>query len=490
MNRALLRLSLACLGMFVLLLVNVNYVQAFRTTSLADAKGNVRVFNQQFKYQRGSIKAGSKTIAASHLVKGNSGNYQRYYPDPEVYAPITGYSEPFGRTGLEEAENSMLSGTDPKLTVHNLVSLVTGHSRQGGTVYTTIDPHVQDAAWAALKAEGRESGVVALDPKSGAILAMASFPSFDPNKYVTLTGKKLERVDKALQLAPGHPLLNHTTQLTYPPGSSFKTITSSAALMTGKVASPQSLVPAPTQLKLGSKALINDGGEACGDGHPQLIFAFTLSCNTAFGLLGQKVTGPVLHDYANRFGFNNPKLTVPLPVTPSVFPPVTDPAFTAYQAIGQFSDRVTPLQEAMMAATVANGGTLMAPYLVHEVQAPDLSPVYTATPQVLANPISPTVASQLTQMMVSVTNNPAGTAYATANQNVAGVEIAGKTGTAQNGINNTNLDDAVFTCFAPASNPVIAVGVIVKGGGFGADAAAPIAVKVIQEYLREKGMLP
>jgi peptidoglycan glycosyltransferase len=490
MNRALLRLSLACLGMFVLLLVNVNYVQAFRTTSLADAKGNVRVFNQQFKYQRGSIKAGSKTIAASHLVKGNSGNYQRYYPDPEVYAPITGYSEPFGRTGLEEAENSMLSGTDPKLTVHNLVSLVTGHSRQGGTVYTTVVPGVQQAAYAALKAEGRESGVVALDPKTGAILAMASFPSFDPNKYVTLTGKKLERVDKALQLAPGHPLLNHTTQLTYPPGSSFKVITSSAALSQGKVAGPQSTVPAPTQLKLGSKALINDGGEACGDGHPQLIFAFTLSCNTAFGLLGQKVTGPVLHDYANKFGFNNSKLTIPLPVTPSVFPPVTDPAFTAYQAIGQFSDRVTPLQEAMIAATIANGGTMMKPYLVKEVQAPDLSPVLTTTPQELGSPISPTVASQLTQMMVSVTNNPAGTAYATANQNVAGVEIAGKTGTAQNGINNTNLDDAVFTCFAPASNPVIAVGVIVKGGGFGADAAAPIAVKVIQEYLREKGMLP
>ena len=490
MNRALLRLSLACLAMFVLLLVNVNYVQAFRTTSLADAKGNVRVFNQQFKYQRGSIKAGSRTIAASQLVKGNSGTYQRYYPIPQEYAPITGYSEPFGRTGLEQAENSMLSGTDPKLTVHNLVSLVTGHSRQGGTVLTTVVPGVQDAAWAALKAEGRESGVVALDPKTGAILAMASFPSFDPNKYVTLTGRKLERVDKALQLAPGHPLLNHTTQLTYPPGSSFKVITSSAALSEGKVASPQATVPAPTQLRLGSKALINDGGETCGDGHPQLIFAFTLSCNTAFGLLGQKVTGPVLHDYANKFGFNNPKLTIPLPVTPSVFPPVTDPAFTAYQAIGQFSDRVTPLQEAMIAETIANGGTMMAPYLVKEVQAPDLSVVQQTTPQELGSPISPTVASQLTQMMISVTNNPAGTAYATANQNVAGVEIAGKTGTAQNGINNTNLDDAVFTCFAPASNPKIAVGVIVKGGGFGADAAAPIAVKVIQEYLKEQGLLP
>jgi penicillin-binding protein A len=248
-------------------------------------------------------------------------------------------------------------------------------------------------------------------------------------------------------------------------------------------------VPAPNSLQLGGKALINDGGEACGDGHPQLILAFTLSCNTAFGLLGQKVTGPVLHDYANKFGFNNSKLTIPLPVTPSVFPPVTDKAFTAYQAIGQFSDRVTPLQEAMIAETVANGGNQMAPYLVRYVQAPDLSQVQKASPHSLGQPISAQTAADLTQMMIQVTNNPAGTAYATANQGVAGVEIAGKTGTAQNGVNNTGLDDAVFTCFAPASNPRIAVGVIVKDGGFGADAAAPIAVKIIQTYLKSIGVI-
>ena len=486
MNRALLRLSLACLGMFVLLLVNVNYVQAFRADDLASKSGNVRVFNQQFKYQRGSIKAGAnKTIAESRLVKGNSGIYQRHYPDPLVYAPITGYVEPFNSTGLEAAESSFLSGKDPKLAVHNLISLVTGKAQEGGTVYTTIDPAVQQVAYSALKAEGREGGVVAINPQTGAIIAMASFPSFDPNKYVTLSGKKLDRVDKAYQLAPGHPLLNHTTQLTYPPGSTFKVITSSAALSTGKVASPDSTVPAPTQLQLGSKALINDGGETCGDGHPPLILAFTLSCNTAFGLLGQKVTGPVLRGYANRYGFNNPKLTIPLPVTPSVFPPVTDKAFTAYQAIGQYSDRITPLQEAMIAETIANGGQEMAPYLVEKIQAPDLSLVQSASAsqRVLATPISADVASQLTQMMISVTSNPAGTAYATANPGVAGVQIAGKTGTAQNGVNNTGLDDAVFTCFAPASNPKIAVGVIVKGGGFGADAAAPVAVKIIRQYL-------
>jgi penicillin-binding protein A len=482
MNRALLRLSLACLAMFVLLLLNVNYVQAFRSSKLANEAGNVRVFNQQFKYQRGSIKAGNTTIAISRLVKGNSGNYRRHYPQAEVYAPITGYEEPFGSTGLEAAENSMLSGTNPKLAVHNLISLITGKGKQGGTVYTTIVPGVQDAAYAALKAQGKEAGVVALNVKTGAILAMASFPSYDPNKFVTLSGKKLDRYDTSLQLAAGHPLLNHTTQLTYHPGSSFKIITSAAALTTSKVASPETTIPAPTTLQLGGGTLTNDSGP-CGDGHPQMIFAFTLSCNTAFGLLGQKVTGPVLRDYANKFGFNNSKLTVPLPVVASVFPRVSDPNFTALQAIGQSSDEITPLQEAMDAQAVANGGTELAPFLIREIQAPDLSRVQTASTQVLSRPISPTVASQLTQMMIKVTTDPAGTAYATANPGVAGVTIAGKTGTAQTGLGNTGLDDAVFTCFAPANDPQIAVGVIVKGGGFGADAAAPIAVKIIRAYL-------
>jgi peptidoglycan glycosyltransferase len=167
----------------------------------------------------------------------------------------------------------------------------------------------------------------------------------------------------------------------------------------------------------------------------------------------------------------------------SSYPPVTDPALTAFSAIGQFDDQVTPLQEAMISATIANSGTLMTPYLVQTVRGPDLSPIQSATPSVLSNAVSSQVAGYVKQMMIAVTSNPSGTAYATANPSVAGVVIAGKTGTAQNGINNTNLDDAVFTCFAPAGNPQIAVGVIVKGGGFGADAAAPIAVKIIQAYL-------
>ena len=491
MNRALLRLSLACLAMFVLLLLNVNYVQAFEAGTLATKAGNARTFDQQFQYQRGAIVAGigagGVKIAESRLIKGTN-EYQRYYPGGPAYAPVTGYDSIYSATGIEAAEDKQLAGTDPRLAVHNLIGLLTGKPKQGATVYLTINPKAQQAAYQALKASGHPAAAVAIDPSTGAILALASYPTFNPNAYATLDGNKLQRIDSAYLRDPAQPLLNRATMTTFPPGSSFKIVTSSTAFSTGKVANPQTPVPAPTNLQLpgSTVSLINDGNEACGNGHPQLIYAFTISCNTAFGDLGIRLGNPALHKYATAFGMNNPNLTIPLPVAQSNYPVLTDRAQTALSAIGQFDDTVTPLQEAMFAATIANNGTLMKPYLVQQVQAPDLNPIQNASSTVLSQPVSPQVAGYVRQMMVQVTNNQAGTAYATANQNVAGVLIAGKTGTAQNGINNTNLNDAVFTCFAPAYSPRIAVGVIVKGGGFGADAAAPIAVKIIQAYLGVK----
>jgi penicillin-binding protein A len=489
-NRAILRLSLACLAMFVLLLINVNYVQAFEGSSLADKPGNVRIANEQFLYKRGSIVAtgdgGNVKIAESKLAKGGNGTYHRVYPFGPVYAPVTGYDSIYSNTGIEEAENKFLAGTAPQLEVHNLISLITGKPKLGATVSLTISPRAQQAAYQALQSDGGHQGaVVAINPSTGAILAMVSNPTFNPNSYATLNGAKLNKVSARNERDPAQPLLNRATQVTFPPGSSFKIVTSSAAFSTGVVANTQSTIPAPNQLPIGSgHVLINDDGESCGDGNPTIIQAFWLSCNTAFGKLGIKVSGAALHRFADAYGVNDKSLRIPFPVAPSVVPSETDPAFTAFTAIGQFDDQVTPLQEAMFAAAVADGGKLMTPYLVQSVQAPDLSVIDSAQPKVMSKPVSSTVAGYLTKMMEQVTENPAGTAYATANPSIAGVTIAGKTGTAQNGINNTNLDDAVFTCFAPAANPRIAVGVIVKGGGFGAAAAAPIAVKVIQAYLK------
>jgi len=492
MNRALFRLSLACLAMFVLLLLNVNYVQAFEATSLASKPGNIRVFDQQFQYQRGSIIAAGDRgggpgvkIADSLEVKG-SNVFHRYYPYGPVYAPVTGFDSVYGATGIEAAEDKDLSGTATNLTVHNLISLLTGKPKQGATVYLTISAKAQQAAYQALLNDGgHDAAAVAINPTTGAILAMASVPTFDPNRLTTLDGAKFDKIDKELLADPAQPLLNRAINATFPPGSSFKVITGSAAFSTGKVANTQTTVNAPQPLTLpNGHQLNNDGGELCGDGHPQIIEAFWLSCNTAFGQIGMNLGARTLQSYSTRFGWNQP-LSIPLPVSPSVapLPPGLDKSLTAYMAIGQLDDEATPLQEAMDAAAIANDGALMKPYLVQSIQAPDLSTIQSASPAVLSQAVSAQVASEVTQMMIQVTQNPVGTAFATANKSVAGVEIAGKTGTAENGVNNSGLDDAVFTCFAPATNPQIAVGVIVKGGGFGADAAAPIAVKIIQAYL-------
>jgi len=499
MNRAIRRISIASLAMFVLLMINVNYLQVFRVNSLASVSYNARVFSEQLKNWRGEIIAAGdqgngpeKIVARSNLIKG--GFYKRFYPAGRVYAPITGYNSilgstsPFGRTGIEQAENKYLAGTAPSLAVYNLKGLFTGKPKQGASVYLTISPKAQAAAYTALAAIGKPAAAVAINPRSGAILAMASYPSFNPNSYTTLDSGKLAKVDKRIRSNPDQPLVNRAINVTFPPGSTFKLITSSAAFATHKVKDQNSSIPAPRFYRLpGSHStLANDAGAPCGNGHPPIQFALTVSCNTAFAKLGVTVGGSALHSMANAYGFNNSKLTIPLPVSASAYPALTDPAQIALSSIGQFNDTETPLQEAMVAAAIANGGTMMRPYLVAQIKAPDQSTVQTAQPAVLAHPISPAVAGYLTTMMTSVTQDPSGTAYATAGPQATSIVIAGKTGTAQNGVNNFHPDDAVFTCFAPAVNPRIAVGVIVKGGGFSADGDAPIAVKNIQAYLGQQ----
>jgi penicillin-binding protein A len=482
MNQALRRVSLACLVLFLLLLVNANYVQAFEAGKLSNDPGNGRTFAQQYQYQRGSIiTADNKTIAESKHVTGIY-SYQRLYPDPLPYAPVTGYDTPYSATGIERAENKLLAGTDPRLTVRNLIDLITGKPKKGATVQLTVNSVAQQAAYSALKATKLPSGAVAIDPRTGAILALASYPTFNPNKLATFDGNALKRADEKYLNSPQQPLLNRAINETFPPGSTFKIVTSSAAFSTGKF-TPQTPYNAPTNLKLPdtSNQLINYDNLPCGSGGKvPLIYAFTVSCNTVFGGLGMQLGGRVLRHQANKFGMNR-SLRIPLTVSPSNFPSVSAPAFTAYSAIGQYNDTVTPLQEAMFAAAIANSGTLMRPYMVQRVIAPNLSALVTAQPTVLSQTVSPQVAGQVKQMMASVVSNPLGTAHEAAY--IPGLPIAAKTGTAQNGVNNTGLDDAVFSSFAPVDNPQIAVGVVVKGGGLGADASAPVAVKIIKAYM-------
>ena len=491
MNRALRRISLVVLAMFLLLLLSVNYVQAFEPSSLAVQRGNARVFSQQYQYQRGSIlTSNNKTIAESLHVKGIYA-YQRSYPDP-----LRVRAGDRVRLALQRHRHREDGGQVPVRVgpaAHGAQPDRPGHRE--AEAGRDRPAHHQlgrpDGGLRALKATGLPSGAVAIDPKTGAILALASYPTFNPNKYATFDSAQLKRTDNRYLNDPGQPLLNRAINQTFPPGSTFKVVTSSTAFSTGNY-TPQTRVYAPTNLNLPgtTKDLINfdnlpcdDGSNPTGNGKVPLLFAFTVSCNTVFGNLGMQLGDNLIRQQAVKFGMNDANLRIPLPVSASSYPPIpgNDPALTAYSAIGQYSDQVTPLQEAMFSAAIANNGTLMTPYMVQKVTAPDLTPLETAQPTPLGQAVSPSVAANVSQMMVNVVKQPYGTAHNTAF--LPNIAIAAKTGTAQNGANNTGLDDAVFTCFAPVSNPQIAVGVIVKGGGLGADASAPIAVKIIQAYL-------
>ena len=316
MNRALRRISLVVLAMFLLLLLSVNYVQAFEPSSLAVQRGNARVFSQQYQYQRGSIlTSNNKTIAESVHVKGIYA-YQRSYPDPLVYAPVTGYDSLYSATGIEKTEDKFLSGSDPQLTVHNLIDLVTGKPRRGATVQLTINSAAQTAAYNALKETGLPSGAVALDPKTGAVLALASYPTFNPNKYATFNSAQLKRTDNRYLNNPAQPLLNRAINQTFPPGSTFKVVTSSTAFSTGKY-NPQTRVYAPTNLKLPgtTKELINfdnlpcdNGSNPTGNGKVPFIYAFTVSCNTVFGNLGMQLGDNAIRQQAVKFGMNDAML--------------------------------------------------------------------------------------------------------------------------------------------------------------------------------------
>ena len=492
MNRALRRISIAVLVMFLLLLINVNYLQGFEPASLASKPGNSRAFYAaQNQYERGSIvTSDGVTIAASKPSSGSI-KYQRYYPLGPEYAPVTGYDTLYSQTGIEAAENSLLSGNDSSLDVRKVIDLITGKTTKGATVEVTINSKAQDAAYSALAALGKPGGVVALNPKTGAILAMASYPSFDPALLAVHDGTQLINNDNALLKAPGKPLLNRALQLTLPPGSTFKIVTSAALLTQSPSTTINTNVDSPTQLTLPqtTHVLTNDHGEVCGDGSGQapLITAFAQSCDTTFGKIGMDLGGSALNAMAEKFGMNDPNLTVPLPVAQSNYVIPASLALTAFSAIGQFSDTVTPMQEAMFAAAIANNGTLMKPYLVQQVTASDLSTVQTTPQSVLSQSVTPSVANDVGQMMRAVVQDPDGTAAGFSAANEGGLVIAGKTGTAQNGVNNSGLNDAVFTCFAPYANPSIAVGVIIQGGGYGASAAAPIAVQVIKAYLATLG---
>jgi peptidoglycan glycosyltransferase len=478
-NAPLRRVAISVLVLFTMLIINVNYIQVVRSDELRNAPGNTRVLAEEYDRERGSIIVGGDPIAMS-VATDDRLTYLRQYPQGELYAGITGYySLVYGNTGMERAENPVLAGSDPRLFVRRLADLFTGRDPAGGDVVLTLDPAVQKAAMAGL--QGKTGAVVALDPSTGAILGMASTPTFDPNKLSSHEPRKIRDYAAQLDKASPDPRVNQATRERYPPGSIFKVIVSAAALQNGYT--PESMLKAPNELDLpGTSATIkNFGGSSCNGGDQSLIDALTVSCNTAFAQLGMDLGVDKVRAMAEAFGMDGEGFEIPLSVTGSTVGNIDSKAALAQSSIGQRDVAATPLQAAMIAATVANHGKLMKPYLVDQMRAPDLTVIDRTDPEEFKKPISPEIADQLTTMMESVVENGSGKAA-----KLPGVKVAGKTGTAQ--VGEGVPDHNWFIGFAPADDPKIAVAVFVKnGGGTGGGIAAPIAHDVLQAYLDGHG---
>ncbi len=488
MNRPLKKVALACLLLFGLLLLNANLVQVVRGDRYREDPRNSRVLLRTYERERGPIAVvepgGDRTAIAMSTRTDGPLTYLRTYPGGPVYAPVTGaYSFLFGATGIERAQDEVLSGDDDRLAFTRLSDVVTGRQVEGGSIVLSLDPEVQQAAYDGLAKRGYKGSVVALDPSTGAVLAMASTPSYDPTRLSSFNARDVRAYRETLNGASDDPLLNRAIARTYPPGSTFKIVTAAAALADG--VQPTEQLPSPPQLDLPqtTRNLSNFGDSACTGDTSTLAEALRISCNTAFGALGLRLGEDKLRAQAEAFGFNDDSLVAPNRVAPSVFPGDLDPPSLAFSAIGQFSVTATPLQMAMVAGAVANRGEIMKPYLVQEVQAPDLSLLDRAEPEVYQRAVSQDVAAELSRMMQLVVSGGSGT-----KAQIDGVPVAGKTGTAQ-GAQGAD-PDVWFVGFAPADEPRVAVAVVVEDGGdrgasgTGGSVSAPIAREVMEAVLR------
>ena len=462
MNTPLRKVGMAMLVMVVLLLANATYIQVVKADDYRTDSRNARVLYDEFARQRGKIVSQANgEVLASVNPSNDKYKYIRTYADGPMYAPVTGYySINYGAGGLERAEDDVLNGSDPRLFVRRLSDMVTGRDPSGGNVRLTIDPAVQKAAYDLMMQRGYTGSVVALEPKTGRILAMVSTPSYDPNQLASHTSKAQTDAWNANNKDPKKPMLNRAISETYPPGSTFKLVTASAVLEDGK--GPDTPIdPAPnTKLPGTSVTLENYAGAAC----PGTTFkdALAHSCNVPFAQFAGQLGPDKMKKTAANFGIGQTDLTVPMKVAPSTVGPLDSQGALYQSGIGQRDVRLTPLQDCLLAATVANNGMAMKPQLVQSVLAPDLSTIEDYSPTELTGTaaLSSSNAAILKDMMI------ASEGFTKGGGKRPDIQIASKTGTAEHGTDSKNTaPHAWYTAFAPANDPQIAVAVIVEDGG-------------------------
>jgi len=507
MDRQIRRLGIAFVALFAVLFAQVGYVQVVAADRIANQPANAaRQIRAEYAVKRGQILAADrKTVLADSKPNEDPNSpyrYVRVYPKGELYGQLTGYySQIYGRTGLEQAMNPYLAGTASEFTTQNLTDIILGRPRTGGTVLTTLDANLQRVARDALGS--LQGAVVAIDPENGDILAMYSNPGYDPQPLSAGTPAEMQAAWDKIISNPDTPLVAHAFQGLYLPGSTFKTVTASAALENGW--GPQKVWPNPHHLELRDTDahIENFGDEYCNGGAKTVTMgeAFTDSCNVPFAEIGIALKAEGMTTQAQAYGFcrTEPQFslactdeTIPfvLPWEVGHFPDAAyfenNEAALARSAIGLDNVLTNPLHLALIASAIANGGTMYAPRLVTEVRdATTGQTITTFAPKDFSHPLTADSAAQLRAMMVSVVES--GTGYYA---QIPGVVVAGKTGTATNGDNVP--PNAWFTSFAPAGpgqTARIAVAVIVLDGGdlgneaTGGHVAAPIAKQVMEAYL-------
>jgi peptidoglycan glycosyltransferase len=468
-----------CLLLLLALLLGATRVQVLDSPSYDGNPANRRLAITRYAQPRGDILVGGHPVTGSRATHSQL-KYVRTYTDGPLYAPVTGFaSQTYGATLLEAAEDDVLSGTADQLIALPLWNAVTRRQQPGGDVRTTINPAAQRAAYRGLG--GRKGAVAALDPATGRILALVSTPSYDPGD-IAGTGPAATTAWSGLLDDPDQPMVNRALRQTYPPGSTFKTVTAIAALTSGTITDVDEPTdsPDPYPLPGSTVRLTNESStEACRDA--SLRIAYQISCNTVFGKLGDDVGLKAMADTAGAFGFNDPALRIPSRAATSVFDTHMDRAQLALSSIGQYNTAATPLQMAMVAAAVANGGTLMQPHLV------DRTPVATTYDSVYRQVMDANVAAQMQELMTGAVAQGTGRRAA-----IPGAVVGGKTGTAQNGENNRGMPFAWFIAWAhpkDSGTPAVAVAVVVEDAAAnradisGGGVAAPIARAVMRAVL-------
>lgn len=467
MNKPLKFITRAVFGMFIVLFFSVTMIQFVQADDLRANDLNSRTLMNSYKVERGSILVDGDPVAFSTPTDDDY-QYVRQYSNGPLYAPLTGYfSRQQGMTGLESAMNQDLSGSGNAQFFTRIMNTLNGVEPQGSSVETTIDPAAQQAAYDAMTQNGFSGAVVALEPKTGKVLAMVSTPGYDPNQLSSNNNADIITNYRQLNDDPTQPLQNRAIAGDlYHPGSVYKLVSAAAAIEAGK-ATPSTEFDNPAQWTLpqSTSVLQNASRSTCGTGaKATLEQAIVMSCNIPIAEMTTQLDDNAVSDMAEQFGFEK-DLSIPMTVTPSQSPTPDGKAQVALSSIGQQDVRATPLQIAMVSAGIANGGVVMKPNVVEKVITPDLTVEKEYTPEQFSQPISKKTADLITQMMERGVDTSDGLAQKAA---IDGVRVAGKTGTAENGNDadgNPLPYTLWFTGFAPVDDPQVAVAVVIADGG-------------------------